>query len=145
MIKISVSRLQKEPIRLEGTEPPAFLDLSDGQFTVVSPMEYAFDVRAVSGNALVSGVCRVTVEGVCGRCLKTVRRTVETEKLQLLFPLDGIAEELDLGEDVRAAMVLALPMNLVCGEDCAGVCPACGADRNDKFGNDDFIPDVREG
>ena len=41
-------------------------------------------------------------------------------------------EELDLSEDVRAEMLLALPMNLLCDDECAGLCPVCGADLNEE-------------
>ena len=37
---------------------------------------------------------------------------------------------LDLGPDVRETLLLEMPMAPRCREDCAGLCPACGADRN---------------
>ncbi len=133
MIKVSISRLQKEPVELIGVEPAAFLELgNEEQFAVVSDVSYDLTAHCVSGNALVSGVVRVTIEGVCGRCLEPVRREIATEKLQLLFPLESVADELDISEDVRSEMLLALPMNLLCREDCAGLCPVCGVNRNKK-------------
>ena len=133
MIKFSITRLQKEPIELVGVEPAKFLELGDDeQFAVVSDVSYELAAQCVSGNALVSGFVRVTIEGSCGRCLEKVCREISTEKLQLLFPLEGIADELDISEDVRSEMLLALPMNLLCREDCAGLCPVCGINRNQK-------------
>jgi uncharacterized protein len=37
---------------------------------------------------------------------------------------------LDLGELIREQFFLALPMKRLCREDCRGLCPACGANRN---------------
>lgn len=37
---------------------------------------------------------------------------------------------LDLGEMVREQFFLALPMRRLCREDCLGLCPSCGANRN---------------
>jgi uncharacterized protein len=37
---------------------------------------------------------------------------------------------LDLGEVVREQFFLAAPMKRLCREDCAGLCPTCGANRN---------------
>lgn len=37
---------------------------------------------------------------------------------------------LDLGEDVRQFLVLAIPQKLLCKEDCRGLCPVCGVNRN---------------
>ncbi len=37
---------------------------------------------------------------------------------------------LDLGEDVRQYLILAIPQKLLCREDCQGICPVCGANKN---------------
>ncbi len=46
------------------------------------------------------------------------------------LPYDG--ERIDLGLAVWEAIVLELPMKPVCRPDCAGLCPVCGADLNEK-------------
>jgi uncharacterized protein len=38
--------------------------------------------------------------------------------------------EIDLGSFLREVMTLALPLQPLCREDCRGLCPGCGADRN---------------
>jgi len=38
---------------------------------------------------------------------------------------------MDLTEPVRQALLVALPMKPLCREDCAGICPQCGANRNE--------------
>lgn len=38
--------------------------------------------------------------------------------------------ELDLGPFLREVVTLALPVQPLCREDCRGLCPRCGADRN---------------
>ncbi len=45
-----------------------------------------------------------------------------------LFPYDG--EAIDLEPLVREQVILAVPYAPLCKEDCAGLCPQCGADRN---------------
>jgi uncharacterized protein len=39
-------------------------------------------------------------------------------------------ETIDLGEVVREQLYLALPMKPLCQQDCKGLCPVCGANRN---------------
>ncbi|MBN1894148.1 DUF177 domain-containing protein [bacterium] len=39
--------------------------------------------------------------------------------------------ELDLSADLTDALVLALPSKRLCREDCAGLCPGCGANLNE--------------
>jgi uncharacterized protein len=38
--------------------------------------------------------------------------------------------EIDLTRFLREVVALALPVQPLCREDCAGLCPRCGADRN---------------
>ena len=50
MIKFSVSRLDKEPIELCGSEDKDFISLPEGDaYTVISPLEYQLNVMKVSG------------------------------------------------------------------------------------------------
>ncbi|MGA7741166.1 MAG: DUF177 domain-containing protein [Polyangia bacterium] len=37
---------------------------------------------------------------------------------------------IDLGPEIRDELLLALPMGPLCREDCAGICPTCGVNRN---------------
>jgi uncharacterized protein len=79
------------------------------------------------------------VEGTCARCLGAARlplaidaREVDqtSEKDQdLLSPYveEGV---LDVGSWARDAITLALPEQLHCREDCAGLCEVCGIDLN---------------
>ena len=46
-----------------------------------------------------------------------------------LYPITD--DTIDLGLLVRDAIVLELPMAPLCREDCRGLCPQCGADRNE--------------
>jgi len=46
-----------------------------------------------------------------------------------MYPI--VDDAIDLGPLVRDAIVLELPMAPLCREDCAGLCPQCGADRNE--------------
>lgn len=44
-------------------------------------------------------------------------------------PLEG--KVIDLTEGLRQNIVMALPMKLVCREDCRGLCPRCGGNLNE--------------
>jgi uncharacterized protein len=45
-----------------------------------------------------------------------------------VFPYDG--EHVDLEPLIREQLVLAVPYAPLCREDCKGLCPQCGTDRN---------------
>ncbi|HEX4106635.1 MAG TPA: DUF177 domain-containing protein, partial [Solirubrobacteraceae bacterium] len=55
------------------------------------------------------------------------KREIERDDLVSPYIEDGV---LDLKSWARDALALALPAQLVCREDCAGLCPECGANLN---------------
>lgn len=46
------------------------------------------------------------------------------------YPLTGPILELD--EVARDAILLALPIQVLCSEGCEGICPVCGKNRNEE-------------
>ena len=77
--------------------------------------------------------------GPCMRCLADAKQTIhvdsreieqpgESEELHTPYLANG---ELELRGWVRDALVLALPARLLCRDECAGLCPVCGADLNE--------------
>ena len=81
------------------------------------------------------------VEGPCMRCLDAAALETEvdarevaqegTDDEELVSPYVS-DDELDLGRWTHDAAVLALPTQLLCREDCAGLCPICGESLNDS-------------
>jgi uncharacterized protein len=96
-----------------------------------------------------SGTFHTTVRQRCSRCLEpfegplrvTFDLTVVSEAVEFgagerrmdpddarLFYADR--GKVDLREVVREQILLELPLKPVCGPECAGLCPTCGANRN---------------
>jgi uncharacterized protein len=80
------------------------------------------------------GLCRRCAEPVSGELLIRVRERYADPELagpsdDELYPIVG--DELDLAPLARDAIVLELPMAPLCRPDCAGLCPRCGANRNE--------------
>jgi len=91
----------------------------------------------------------------CRRCLTQFSREVATQVEEMFF-LPELSQEkddylilddtVDLAPMLRDAMVLALPLHPLCREDCRGLCPTCGADRNTAdCGHDARPADLRWG
>ena len=78
------------------------------------------------------------LEGPCMRCLQPAAPTIEVEAWEVDRPGGGeelsspyVREEvLDLAAWTRDAFALALPVKVLCKEDCAGLCAVCAADLN---------------
>jgi uncharacterized protein len=105
-----------------------------------SPVGLAVRLEAVMEGVLVTGTATVQLRGECARCLSPIEDTTAVD-IQELYVYDGVktdADEdqetrrlvddlLDLEPLVRDTVVLALPFNPVCTDDCGGLCPECGA------------------
>jgi uncharacterized protein len=95
------------------------------------------------------GTITARAEVDCDRCLKALSVPVLTDfdvtyvpaadyydaasaELQEedlgLSVFDG--EAIDLDELVREQVLLAMPPRMLCAEECRGLCPVCGADKN---------------
>jgi uncharacterized protein len=75
------------------------------------------------------------------RCLEPAARSYAVDAREVSQPgggeelsspyVDGGGVELDLEAWARDALALALPAQLTCRDDCAGLCPQCGANLNE--------------
>ncbi len=102
-------------------------------------VEARLDVdRTVAGYALRLRFA-AALEGPCMRCLEQAGHALEIDAREVDQP--GGGEDLSspyLGEDVldvaawaHDALALALPTQIVCREDCAGLCAVCGENLNE--------------
>jgi uncharacterized protein len=118
-----------EPLELGGQIYAPEEDVLKARLDVSRPSNgYAFRLRFP-----------LHVEGPCMRCLDDADVAVEidarevdqadTEDEELLSPY-VVEDELDLGRWAHDAAVLALPTQILCCPDCAGLCPVCGESLN---------------
>ena len=79
------------------------------------------------------------LDGPCVRCLEAAGHQVEVDAREIDQPGGGEelsspyfdeAAELDMRAWARDALALALPTQIVCSEDCAGLCSVCGENLN---------------
>jgi uncharacterized protein len=129
-----------------------------------SDLELDLRLEAVMEGVLVSGTARGTTTGECVRCLDAIEQPIEVAFQELygypdsrsarqsghtspegpddddLYELEG--ELLDLEPALRNAVVLALPFQPVCSQDCPGLCSECGARLADdpEHQHDDVDP-----
>lgn len=107
-----------------------------------APVELDLRLEAVMEGVLVTGSARAGLDGECARCLEPIHDDVEVT-FQELFVYDDIRDHgppeeddeastlegdlLDLEPLLRDAVVLALPFQPLCEDDCPGLCTECGA------------------
>lgn len=82
---------------------------------------------------------KATLVGPCMRCLSPARPVFEVVAREVSQPGEGEELEspyveggiLNLKSWARDALALALPAQVLCRPECAGLCPICGADLNE--------------
>jgi uncharacterized protein len=95
--------------------------------------------EAIEGGIWVKGTVAGTFHAVCRRCLVDAHQPFNYEAAELYRPPTEVWEEgyvigettIDLEPLVRDAVLLNLPQNPLCREDCAGLCPKCGRNLNE--------------
>ncbi|HEY8515693.1 MAG TPA: DUF177 domain-containing protein [Candidatus Binatia bacterium] len=122
-------------------------DAGAHDFSLASPLEVDVTYYRAGDDLYFEGHCSTVAEGTCARCLETfslplatpfefvltkalpheVKQELKTEDLALSF---YSGDEIDLTPLVGEQAILALPTRAVCREDCRGLCPACGTNRN---------------
>jgi uncharacterized protein len=96
-------------------------------------------LEAIAGAVTVVGVVEAPWTGACRRCLAPASGTLRVPVRELYRP-DGdgedayplVDDEVDLADLVHDAVLLELPIAPVCDEECRGLCPLCGINRNEQ-------------
>ena len=126
-----------------------------GEPYAVTPdlMPVRLDVSRTTGNGYALRLrFTASLEGPCMRCLEPASPAFEVDVREVSQPGGDdelsspyvVDEELALAQWARDALALALPVQLTCREDCAGLCGQCGANLNeDPDHRHEAAPDPR--
>lgn len=132
---------QREVVR--SVSAPAELGIEVLRVPEGSQVELDLRLEAVMEGVLLTGSAQAELEGECARCLEPIQDEILVN-LQELFVYDDVRRDhadveldeetskleddlLDLEPLLRNAVVLALPFQPLCQEDCPGLCTECGA------------------
>lgn len=138
--------------------PSAIQPRQESPGRVAEPVRFAFRAHWVAESVCIEGDVCGGVDLECGRCLARYRHELEEPFRLVLEPAgdrspadpeaaealarDGMClgeafetgwfrgGEIQLSGFARELVALSLPVNPLCSEDCPGLCPTCGADRN---------------
>jgi uncharacterized protein len=140
-------RLHWDEERLREFLPP------DDPFNLqlIRPVNVVLSLDKQADNIRVTGKIEGSLEVDCHRCLRTFSFPLSEDVDIYLIEEDRTAEEdekeLDLEEPayeffdgevieidqlIAEQIFLALPVKVLCDEDCKGLCPNCGANLNEE-------------
>jgi uncharacterized protein len=154
MLLIEVSQIPPEGMELKAALDPGEVHV-EGEESFVLESGGSLSCTLERGDdrtVHVRGALAARLRVECGRCLEPFLLPVAQELDLFYLPHEADQEEeeedevelkdhemvvayyrderLDLGEMLREQLILNLPMKRICREDCLGLCPTCGANRN---------------
>ena len=118
-------------------------------YRIVAPVALDFEIHKDKERFRLTGTVTSELELTCSRCLEPFRlpvdatfdmrflpaaamtgdeeREVQEDDFEISYYRD---DQIDLNELLREQFYLALPMKPLCSEECKGLCPQCGINRN---------------
>ena len=133
--------------------PVGAIEFLDPKLRQVSVLKASGQVELVTGalgEIRVRGHIKVDMQADCDRCLESAALPLDSDFELYYAPVaSGFQEEvaldegeaemgfyegdgIELNDVLREFVLLALPMQRLCKEDCKGICPVCGQNRNQK-------------
>ncbi len=146
---ITLQELELHRIEVHKTYASGDLDYHTTEFQQQGPLKVDAVAELLGSEIRIRGHLGTRLNVKCDRCLTPVDLPIERDFDLFYRPMREIArdEEIEVpedesevgfysGEGIELADVLAeqvnlsVPMKIVCREDCQGLCPVCGIDRN---------------
>ena len=118
-LAVDVTRLDPDGEVLEGAL--FCVDVDEEFVHPFGGVRYRLDVRLFGTELLVRGRLEQDFDLVCSRCGEDFDTTVKVEDFTESYEVGEKIQEVDLTEDIRESIILALPSYPVCREDCPGI------------------------
>ena len=137
----------EEPVSFAFELPFALAALDREPLLAISPVRLEGTVARIEGGFSMEARCAFGGELECSRCLAGYPFAQDEEFTLLLYPRAAAAGLRELGKDeidvseyedgkiavapiAEERIQMAIPMKPLCREECLGLCPQCGKDRN---------------
>lgn len=145
LMKIVLQDLHRGLAALRLSAGPAELGLDGERFT--APVQAALRLEPLGDGWLARLELAFQVHRVCDRCLAELDLDQAVEERCLILPVgqrpgeddedrvllfEPDQDEVDISPVVRDALLLSQPEYFLCREECKGLCPVCGEDRNQR-------------
>jgi uncharacterized protein len=124
---------------LQLSVPLEGFDMGGQRYESASPaVEVTLDVSHTTTGYALRLQFEARLDGPCMRCLDDANRRTRVDSYEIDQPGGGeeltspylAAGQLDIHAWARDALLLALPSQIVCRDDCLGLCPDCGVNLN---------------
>jgi uncharacterized protein len=142
---IFIGRLAAGNTKQVQREDATALGIEEQEYRFTEPISAQFTMEKIGPQIICRGLISTSVEMECSRCLEPVEMGIaEGMTLLLRFStaaqtdqigeevkiIEPDADQVDVTEEVRQTVLLAIPGKPLCREDCLGLCPYCGKNLN---------------
>ncbi|MFU8779921.1 MAG: YceD family protein [Kiritimatiellia bacterium] len=129
---IELADVGSEGLDVSGAVPEEVLESrADDPVRCTGSIQCELHCQIVDREFLVDGSLSTALEMRCRRCDVVFTGRLDDLAYHYDQELDPMPESVDLTEDIREAILLALPLYPVCRESCKGLCPQCGTNWNE--------------
>ena len=118
-LTIDTSRIDPDGETIEGEVE--CVDLDEPFVKAFGGVRYGLTLQVFGTELLVRGKLEQDFDLVCSRCGKDFDDTVKVGDFTASFEIPENSPEVDLTEEIRESIILALPTYPVCSETCPGV------------------------
>ena len=148
-MQLDLTRFRQPLSHVTRTFRPDEIGQEGDSYRIVAPVELDFDIHKSKDQFRLEGTVRTELELPCSRCLEPFRLPVDSAFDLRYAPESAMAtdtdtvvaeedletryyrdDQIDLDGLIREQLYLALPMKPLCRDECLGLCPQCGTNRN---------------
>ena len=129
-MKIKISQIASDGLRLEEEIDPKTLDVETNEFTYAGPLRIEGTLYKITNAVSVELILHATINMQCSRCLAISKVNIE-KKVVLNYQVENADQFIDLGPDIREELILGYPIKPLCKPECKGLCPRCGKNLNE--------------
>ena len=148
VIDLAALRLGKKPLAVERSFDRDDFQIKDETIELGGPVQVELNVSASDERVRVEGRISGELILACCRCACEFRQATEKvfsveywpdedeEEGEIELDYDDLdvgfysGDQFDLKEVILEQMLIDIPMNPICRDDCKGLCARCGADLN---------------
>lgn len=154
MFTLKLEEITREGLNVEWVEERESLlaymeEFADIDFDFEAPLQAGVRIWSTGKSIMIKGMVRTILRLQCARCLNSFSYPIDSAIDLTLFPLKeaSFSEEVELekedmelnffeGDKINLSeiaceeVLLGIPYQPLCREECKGLCPVCGTDRN---------------
>ncbi len=148
---VDLTKLENSQIEFDLSIKPDEIEFDNEFASAKEDLKFNGKLSNKAAWALIEGEISTELDIACGRCLELVKTPIDFEfetafinakrlndDVEMELEAEGldvsilVGHKIDLVEVAQEQVMLSIPSQALCKQDCKGLCPECGANKNSK-------------